>query len=225
MAGKINIAIDGPAASGKSTTARLLAKRLGYIYIDTGAMYRAATLYLLRHAIDINDEPAVSVCVEQHPIRIFFKEGEQRTFVDEEDVTELLRDPQINRVISVVSSYPVVRKVMVREQRKLAEHKGVVMDGRDIGTVVLPDAELKVFMVASLDQRAQRRLKELQSRGLSVSIDEIKEEIAQRDRLDSKREQSPLLKAEDARELDTSGLTVEEQVTIIYNWALEIISK
>ena len=155
---KISIALDGPAASGKSTTARLLAKKLGYIYIDTGAMYRAATLAVLQAGVDMNKENDVVACVHASRIRIRLENDEQITLLNEENVNDLIRTPEINQVISLLSSYEDVRREMVAQQRDLAKLGGVVMDGRDIGTVVLPDAELKIFMVASLKARAQRRL-------------------------------------------------------------------
>ncbi len=225
MTKKIKIAIDGPAASGKSTTARLLAKKLGYLYIDTGAMYRAATLAVLRAGINVNDKEAVAHCVKNSTIGLRIERGEQKTMLNGEDVSALIRTPEINRVISIVSSYPEVRKILIDQQRALARDGGVVMDGRDIGTVVLPDAELKVFLVASLDERARRRQLELEKQGIHLSLNEIKDEIARRDKLDSERTMSPLRKAEDARELDTTRLTIEQQVEIIYRWAQEILKK
>jgi len=172
----------------------------------------------------VNDEPAVVDCVRQKRIYIKLVNGEQRTFLDNEDVTALLRTPQINLSISAVSSYAEVRRVMVQQQRRLAEHGGVIMDGRDIGTVVLPDADLKVFMVASITERARRRLAELRQSGEQVSLQEVEDEIRRRDELDTSRSESPLKKAAaDARELDTSGLSIEQQVEIIYRWAMEVI--
>ena len=223
MPEKIRIAIDGPAASGKSTTARLLAQKLGYLYIDTGAMYRAATLSVLRAGIDVHDEQAVVEHVKKIKITLKIVNGIQRTFLNDEDVSEQIRTPEINQVISVISSYPGVRKVLIEQQRELAKQGGVVMDGRDIGTVVLPDAELKVFLVASLEERARRRQLDLERQGIKMNLEEIKKEIANRDRLDSSRAQSPLKKAQDARELDTTHLSIKQQVEIIYQWALEKI--
>ena len=223
MAKKISIAIDGPAASGKSTTARLLAKKLGYLYIDTGAMYRAATLAVLRAGVNIKDEQAVKNCINNNQIRIHLRNGEQCTYLNEEDVSDQIRTPEINRAISVISSYKDVREIMVRQQRQLAAEGGVVMDGRDIGTVVLPHAELKVFLVASLEERARRRLKELQIQGENVKLEEVIEDIRRRDELDTSRSQSPLQQADDARCLDTTNLSIEEQVETIYKWSQEIM--
>ncbi|MGD9900077.1 MAG: (d)CMP kinase [Calditrichaceae bacterium] len=222
MAKRITIAIDGPAASGKSTTARLLAKKLGYIYIDTGAMYRAATLAVLEQNIDINDENTVERIVSNSRVTIALADDGQHTFLDEKDVTYLLRSPKIDKAISAVSSYAGVRRVMVEQQRELAGEGGVIMDGRDIGTVVLPDADLKIFMIASIEARANRRVKELMDKGAPVDAEEVRKDISRRDRLDSTRDQSPLRRADDAKDLDTSGLTIEQQVDIIFDWALEL---
>ena len=224
MKQRISIALDGPAASGKSTTARLLARKLNYLYIDTGAMYRAATLAVLRAGVDINDEKRVELCVKESRIRLKLENENQITLLNDENVNDQIRTPEINKVISVLSSYAGVRHEMVAQQRELARAGGVVMDGRDIGTVVLPQAELKVFMIATLQERAQRRLLELQKNGESVTYAEVEQEIANRDKLDTSRSHSPLKKAEDARELDTSGLSIERQVAIIYGWALQIIN-
>ncbi len=225
MPKKIRIAIDGPAASGKSTTARLLAKKLGYLYIDTGAMYRAATLAVLRAGIDVHDEKAVERCVRTQKITLRIVNGEQRTYLNDEDVSDLIRTPQINKVISIIASYPGVRQVLIEQQRALAKEGGVVMDGRDIGTVVLPDAELKVFLVAGLKERARRRQKDLAQQGIRLSLPEIEQEISRRDQLDSSRKLGPLRQADDARVLDTTKLTIEEQADIIYRWALEILQE
>jgi len=222
---KISIAIDGPAASGKSTTARLVAKKLGYIYIDTGAMYRAATLAVLREKIDIAKEAHVTACIRRSRIVIRLTNGKQHTYLNEEDVTELIRTPEINLAISTVSAFAEVRSIMVAQQRRLAGAGGVVMDGRDIGTVVLPEAELKVFMSASLEQRARRRLNELRNQGEKVSLEEVREEIRRRDRLDASRSESPLKKAAEARELDNSQMSIEQQVETVLNWAWEILNR
>jgi len=220
MAKKITIAIDGPAASGKSTTARLLAENLNYIYVDTGAMYRAATLAVLENEIDVQDETAVTEYVRHLDIVLT---SDNQTFLNGRDVTGLIRSPEINEVISILSAYPGVRKQMVRLQQKMAVQKGVVMDGRDIGTVVLPNADLKVFMIASVDERSERRFKELENRGINISFNEVKNEIITRDEIDSSRAASPLKKAPGAKELDTSNLSIEEQVAVIEGWAKQLI--
>jgi len=212
MKKKINIAIDGPAASGKSTTARLVAEKLGYLYIDTGAMYRAATLSVLRSGANIHDEKAVQEIVGKSEITLEPSKEGQRTFLNGEDVSEAIRMPEITQVISILSAYPGVRRIMVEKQRQLAEDGGVVMDGRDIGTVVLPDAEVKVFMQATVEERARRRYQELKRKNLPVDFEEIKKDIEKRDRLDSSRAESPLKAAADAVIIDTSSMTINEQV-------------
>lgn len=213
---KLTIAIDGPAASGKSTTARLLAKHLGYIYIDTGAMYRAATLAVLNSDINPQDRASVAGVVEDSTIGLKIIDGVQHTYLNEEDVTDKIRTPQIDRVISTIATNADVRKIMVRHQRATAGQGGVVMDGRDIGTVVLPDADLKVFMKASIEARAKRRMKDQAEH--NISLEEIKEDITRRDHLDMNRDESPLVKATDAIELDNSNMTIEEQVKTILSW-------
>lgn len=223
MKKRITIAVDGPAASGKSTTARLLAQKLGYLYIDTGAMYRAATLSVLNNKTNTHDEQAVVKNIEDCQISIKLAEDGQHTYLDNDDVTHLIRTPQINREISIISSYAGVREILVKQQQALAVKGGVIMDGRDIGTVVLPHAELKVFMIASLDERAKRRLKEFTAQGIKETIEDLKSKIQRRDEFDASRSQAPLKKAEDARELDTSKLTIEQQVNLIYSWTKEII--
>jgi cytidylate kinase len=214
---QMTIAIDGPAASGKSTTARLLAQKLGYLYIDTGAMYRAATLAVLDESIEIQNEDAVVDCVRRHAVSLQLDTAGQRTLLDGRDVTSLLRTPEINRAISVISSYAGVRSVMVEQQRRLAADGGIVMDGRDIGTVVLPQADLKIFMIASLQERARRRMEELKMQGVSADIDHIMAEIARRDELDASRSEAPLKKAVEARELDTSNMSIAGQVDAIFS--------
>lgn len=186
-------------------------------------MYRAATLSVLRAGIDIHDEQAVVEHVKKIKISLKIIDGVQRTFLNGENVSGLIRTPEINQVISVISSYPGVRQVLIEQQRQLAREGGVVMDGRDIGTVVLPDAELKVFLVASLEERARRRQLDLERQGIQMDLEEIKKEIARRDELDSSRSAAPLKKAADARQLDTTHLTIKQQVEIIYQWALEKI--
>jgi len=220
---KINIAIDGPAASGKSSTAKLVAKRLGFIYVDTGAMYRAATLAARKAGVNWKDPQAIVEVVEQSHIELKRIDGTQHTFLDGEDVSRAIRQPVIDKHVSDVASNGRVRALLVARQREMASDGGVVMDGRDIGTVVLPDAELKVFMVASIGARAQRRIRELKAHGEVVDADAIKKEIRRRDEADQNRNDGPLKKADDARVLDNSNLTVEEQVEQIVRWANEIV--
>ena len=212
MKRKLKIAIDGPAASGKSTTAKLLAKRLGYLYIDTGAMYRALTLAVLRNAIKINDVSSIVELVDK--IRIDIKQSRDglHIYLNDEDVSEEIRLPKITEVISQISAYSEVRERMVKKQRLLAQRGGIIMDGRDIGTVVLEDADVKIFMKANIEQRSQRRFKELDKKGINVDLEEIKSEIERRDDLDSSRRVSPLRPAHNAYIIDTSKLSITQQV-------------
>ncbi len=218
----ITIALDGPAGSGKSTTARMVAEQLGYIYIDTGAMYRAVTLAALRRGIELTNL-SLQVLVQTIYIQLEQSQTGQRTLLDGEDVSREIRMPEVTRLVSKVSAVPAVREAMVKEQRRIGKNGGVVMDGRDIGTVVFPEAELKVFMTASIEERAQRRTNELLTKGIKAVPEEIAQELLKRDELDSGREVSPLVQAADARLLDTSSLSMEEQANIITGWAKEII--
>ena len=212
---KLVIAIDGPAASGKSTTSRMLANRLGYLYIDTGAMYRAITLKMLEAKIDLEDEEKIAQLAEQTKIRLDRSNGQLRVFLDERDRTETIRRPEVTRTVSKISAIKSVREVLVREQRSMGAEGGIVIEGRDIGTVVFPDADLKIFMVADVNERARRRQKELHQQGADVPVDQLKNDILERDRKDSERHISPLRKADTAITIDTSDLTVEEQVEVI----------
>ncbi|MFC2089071.1 (d)CMP kinase [Calditrichota bacterium] len=208
---KIKIAIDGPAASGKSTTARNLAQNLGYLYIDTGAMYRALTLAVLRNNIDIHDEKKIEFIARQSRIELVQKQNGIQTLLNGENVSDAIRSPKINEIISIISAYPKIRKIMVEKQRQLIKAGGIVMDGRDIGTVVLKDAEVKIFMKAELKKRAERRVKEFASKGINLSFEDIKNEIKKRDQIDSSRTESPLKPAPDAHIIDTSDLSIEQQ--------------
>jgi cytidylate kinase len=220
---KIVIAIDGPAASGKSTTARLVAERLGYLHIDTGAMYRVVTLRVLEERIPLSDVDRITSLAEQLRIRLERAENANRVFVDNRDVTREIRTESVTQSVSAVSSYPRVRGILVREQRRIAQGGGVVLEGRDIGTVVLPNADLKIFMVAEVAERVRRRKSELEAVGVSVESATLQEEILERDRLDSTREASPLRKAAGAIEVDTSRMTIEQQVQFVVDKAKEII--
>lgn len=217
------IAIDGPAASGKSTTARLLAVRLGYTYIDTGAMYRAVTLAVLDRGIDPVEEDRVTelACT----LEISFDplpEGGNRTLLDGIDVSDRIRLPEVAANVSQVSSYRGVRQAMVEMQRRLARRGGYVLDGRDIGTVVFPDADLKIFLVADIKERARRRQKDLKASGIDTEIASVADDLETRDRKDSTRTESPLRPAEDAVHIDTSGLTIADQVAQVAELAQAI---
>jgi cytidylate kinase len=206
------VAIDGPAASGKSTTARRVADRLDFVYLDTGAMYRAVTWKALETGTDLGDQTALGALASS--IRLEFRSGESevRVLVDGEDVTEELREPRISRAVSEVSSVPAVRRAMVRTQRNIGAEGRCVVEGRDIGTVVFPNAPVKIFLAASLEERARRRRRELSDRGVIQGLEALMEEIRTRDAMDSEREDSPLRQAEDAIVIDTTRMTIEEQV-------------
>jgi len=206
------VAIDGPAGSGKSTTARLVAERLGYIYLDSGAMYRAVTLKALRAGVDLQDEAEVARLAETCAIRLHQENGALRVELDGEDVTEAIRSPEVGRNIGPVADNVRVRQVLVARQRSFGEGGGIVAEGRDIGTVVFPDAEVKIFLTASPEERARRRWRELQAKGFQVPFEEVEKEIQKRDAEDVSRPVGGLRRAPDAIELDTTGLTVEEQV-------------
>jgi CMP/dCMP kinase len=222
---KLVIAIDGPAASGKSTTSKLTAERLGYLHVDTGAMYRAMTLKVLEQKIDLNDNERIGKVAEKTQILLRQEKGELKVFLDKRDVTKAIRSQDVTKAVSAVSSIQKVRELMVREQRRMGEEGGIVLEGRDIGTVVFPDADLKIFMVANVEERARRRQKELYSQRVDVPLEDLANEILERDQKDSRREISPLRKADDAIVLDTSNLTMIEQVKFIVKKAEEILKK
>ncbi|PEF74429.1 (d)CMP kinase [Bacillus pseudomycoides] len=209
---QISIAIDGPAAAGKSTVAKVVAKELSYVYIDTGAMYRTLTYAALEQNVDIENEESLMEVLKN--VNIDFQQGEntQLVFLNGKDVSEAIRTPNVTNRVSIVAKHRLVREEMVRRQQALAEKGGVVMDGRDIGTHVLPNAEVKIFMLASVQERAERRHLENTKKGFASSLEQLKKEIAKRDKLDSEREVSPLKKADDALELDTTSLSIEEVV-------------
>ncbi|WP_270273544.1 (d)CMP kinase [Enterococcus gallinarum] len=212
---KINIAIDGPASSGKSTVAKILAQHYGYVYTDTGAMYRSITYLALKTGCSLEDESGLVALIDTYPITFAPTETGQDVFVDGTNVTEEIRQPEVTNAVSKVSAYQKVREKLVQQQQKIAENGGVVMDGRDIGTAVLPQAEVKVFLVASVEERAERRYKENQQKGITTSFDTLKKEIEQRDYLDSHREISPLKQADDAVRIDTTGMSITEVVAAI----------
>lgn len=216
MKNKINIAIDGPAAAGKSTISKRVAEKLGYIYIDTGAMYRAVTLHVLNSGGEVTDD------LDELDIR--FSNDENRSiYLDGNDVSAEIRSPEVTANVSEISSLKMVREYLVQMQRIIAAEKGVVMDGRDIGTTVLPEAELKIYMKASPEIRAERRLEEERQRGVDVDLSTLIQQIVRRDDLDMTREVSPLKKADDAILLDTSHMSIEEVENTIIRMAEEVL--
>lgn len=209
------VAIDGPASAGKSTIAKILASNLHYVYVDTGAMYRAITVAAKKAGLSYEDEAGITALLPETTIE--FKPGNpvQKVFLNGEEVTEEIRSTEITNNVSLVSSYAAVRTDMVDKQRQMTEENPVIMDGRDIGTTVLPDAQVKIFLVASVSERAERRYKENKEKGMDVDLETLKKEIEARDYKDSHREISPLTKAEDAVEVDTTGMSIDEVVNTI----------
>lgn len=211
----MRIAIDGPAAAGKSTVAKKIAKKLKYTYIDTGAMYRTITLAALNRKVDYEDENALKDIANEVTITFENDEEGQKVFLNNVDVTKEIRNKEVTNNVSIVAKHRSVRTILVNKQRELAKNGNVVMDGRDIGTFVLPDAEVKIFLVASVQERAMRRHKENLLNGFESDLEQLKEEIRERDRIDSEREMAPLVKAEDAIEVDTTNMTIDEVVEYI----------
>lgn len=225
MKKQIIIAIDGPAASGKSTTAKLVANKLGYVYVDTGAMYRAATLLFIENNVNIDkaSDNELIALLDRHPISLQIIDGNQDVFIGSRNVSGLIRTPEIAGKVSAVASKSAVRQYMVKLQQEMGNKQGTVMDGRDIGTVVFPNAELKIFMKADVEERAKRRLLEFQKNGIQKELPDLIKEIEDRDHQDSTREASPLRQASDAILLDTSNLTIDEQVDWIIKKADAIL--
>lgn len=224
---KINIAIDGLSGCGKSSTAKAVAKSLGYKFIDTGAMYRAVTLYFLQHQVDLNNHEAVIQALDQVQIDFEFNKESQKneTILNQQNVEQEIRKMYVSEMVSPVSAIKEVRLAMVAQQQSMGKNKGVVMDGRDIGSVVFPDAELKVFMTATTEVRAKRRQAELAAKGENVALEEIMVNLESRDFQDSTRKESPLIKVEDAIEIDTSDMRFEDQVQKVLNLANNRIEK
>jgi cytidylate kinase len=220
----IKIAIDGPASSGKSTTAKLLAKRLGYNYIDTGAMYRAVTYLWLNNQTDVNDEQLGNL-IDNNKFEFNFHPDNPVVYLNDKNITKEIRSKDVTDNVSEISANGRVREKMVELQRKMSEERGTILDGRDIGTVVFPDAELKIFLIASIESRAYRRFKEMEESGMEADLNDIKDKLIARDKYDSSRANSPLRKADDAVEIDTSDMTIEEQVKKVYDLAVEVINK
>lgn len=209
------VAIDGPAGAGKSTIARQVAKNKGFIYVDTGAMYRAMALHMIRSNVDTKDAEAIAKASETADITIQYVNGEQIVLLNGENVNGLIRTPEVSSMASVSSANPQVRARLLHLQQKLADEHDVIMDGRDIGTCVLPNADVKVYLTASARVRAKRRYKELAAKGESCDLDQIEAEIKERDHRDMTREHAPLKQAEDAQLLDSSDMTIEQVVDAI----------
>ena len=209
------VAIDGPAGAGKSTIARTVAEKLGYIYVDTGALYRTVGYYAHVLGVDPKDEPSVLQTLSSAKIRLRHIDGQQRVFLNEKDVSDLIRTPEISMAASAVSAYPAVRKFLFGLQQTIAAENNVVMDGRDIGTVVLPHADVKIFLTASPEERARRRFLELKEKG--VSYEEVLRDVKQRDLQDTTRAVSPLRRADNAILLDTTDLNFDESVQAVLN--------
>ncbi|MFN7252181.1 MAG: (d)CMP kinase [Anaerobacillus sp.] len=212
MKNKINIAIDGPAGAGKSTVAKLVAEQLEFIYIDTGAMYRALTYKAIKNVVDLQKEQQLSDLLNDTKIELTTS---AKVYLDGEDVSELIRSQEVTNSVSFVASHSAIRFEMLDRQREMAVNGGTVMDGRDIGTAVLPDAEVKVFLIATVEERARRRYEENIAKGYPTDLEQLKQEISLRDKRDSERETAPLKKAEDAIEIDTTKLSITEVVTSI----------
>ena len=206
------VAIDGPAGSGKSTIAKLIAKKYNFTYIDTGAMYRMITLYLLQEKIDFENLKEIENVLNDH-INLDMKEN--KFFLNNKDVSQEIREPIISENVSKVASIKIVRDNLVSLQRKIASNKNVILDGRDIGTVVFPNAQVKIFLIASVEERANRRYKEFLEKNISISYEEVLKSLKERDFIDSTRKESPLVKAKDAIELDTTNLNLQEVVDFI----------
>ncbi|MBF8970887.1 (d)CMP kinase [Streptococcus sp. NLN76] len=212
----LQIAIDGPASSGKSTVAKLLAKKHGYTYLDTGAMYRAATYLALQEGLDLEDAAGIVAALDAAPISFGRNTGgEQWVYVGDVEITDAIRQPDVTQAVSTVAALPEVREKLVQQQQALAQAGEIVMDGRDIGTTVLPNAQVKIFLVASVEERAERRYKENLTRGIETDLEVLKAEIAERDYKDSHREVSPLKPAADAIHFDTTGVSIDGVVAFI----------
>lgn len=222
---KINIAIDGPAGSGKSTISKEIAKKMGIIYVDTGALYRAVGLKLVRSGVTADTEPPVAEILKDTVVTIKFVDGAQRVFLDGEDVSDFIRTQQISMMASKCSALPCVREFLLEMQRKLARENSVIMDGRDIGTVVLPSADVKIFLTASPECRAKRRFIELSEKGDNTPYEEILKTVIERDYNDSHRAIAPLKKADDAIEIDTTPIGLQESIELIYNTVLQQVEK
>ncbi len=220
---KIAVAVDGPAGAGKSSISKIVAKKLGYLYIDTGAMYRSVTWAVLHNHIDVNNQKAVEALLPELDLTMEASDDSCKVFIAGQDVTDFIRTPQVNNAVSIVASYKGVRQYLVERQRLIAEAGGVILDGRDIGSVVLPNAELKIYLTASVEARAMRRYLEVKGTVNEQPLEDIKDSVMQRDDMDKNRKESPLIQVEDAVLVDSSEMTFDETVEHILHLVQERI--
>ena len=220
---KIAVAVDGPAGAGKSSISKIVAKKLGYLYIDTGAMYRSVTWAVLHNHIDVNNQKAVEALLPELELIMEASDDSCKVFISGQDVTDFIRTPQVNNAVSIVASYKGVRQYLVERQRLMAEAGGVILDGRDIGSVVLPNAELKIYLTASVEARAMRRYLEVKGTVNEQTLEDIKDSVMQRDDMDKNRKESPLIQVEDAVLVDSSEMTFDETVEHILHLVQERI--
>ena len=220
---KIAVAVDGPAGAGKSSISKIVAKKLGYLYIDTGAMYRSVTWAVLHNHIDVNNQKAVEALLPELDLTMEASDDSCKVFIAGQDVTDFIRTPQVNNAVSIVASYKGVRQYLVERQRLMAEAGGVILDGRDIGSVVLPNAELKIYLTASVEARAMRRYLEVKGTVNEQPLEDIKDSVMQRDDMDKNRKESPLIQVEDALLVDSSEMTFDETVEHILHLVQERI--
>ena len=220
---KIAVAVDGPAGAGKSSISKIVAKKLGYLYIDTGAMYRSVTWAVLHNHIDVNNQKAVEALLPELDLTMEASDDSCKVFIAGQDVTDFIRTPQVNNAVSIVASYKGVRQYLVERQRLMAEAGGVILDGRDIGSVVLPNAELKIYLTASVEARAMRRYLEVKGTVNEQTLEDIKDSVIQSDDMDKNRKESPLIQVEDAVLVDSSEMTFDETVEHILHLVQERI--
>ncbi|MFR1898991.1 MAG: (d)CMP kinase [Veillonella atypica] len=220
---KLAVAVDGPAGAGKSSISKIVAKKLGYLYIDTGAMYRSVTWAVLHNHIDVNNQKAVEALLPELDLTMEASDDSCKVFIAGQDVTDFIRTPQVNNAVSIVASYKGVRQYLVERQRLMAEAGGVILDGRDIGSVVLPNAELKIYLTASVEARAMRRYLEVKGTVNEQTLEDIKDSVMQRDDMDKNRKESPLIQVEDAVLVDSSEMTFDETVEHILHLVQERI--
>ena len=220
---KIAVAVDGPAGAGKSSISKIVAKKLGYLYIDTGAMYRSVTWAVLHNHIDVNNQKAVEALLPDLDLTMEASDDSCKVFIAGQDVTDFIRTPQVNNAVSIVASYKGVRQYLVERQRLMAEAGGVILDGRDIGSVVFPNAELKIYLTASIEARAMRRYLEVKGTVNEQTLEDIKDSVMQRDDMDKNRKESPLIQVEDVVLVDSSEMTFDETVEHILHLVQERI--